>query len=64
MQRVMDRAVGEVADTLAAENIDADLVRGGVLEVARTPAQLARLRTFTEAERAYGADRVQELDAA
>ncbi|MFE6870982.1 NAD(P)/FAD-dependent oxidoreductase [Kitasatospora sp. NPDC057692] len=64
MQRVMDAAVGEVTDTLDAEGIDADVVRGGVLEVARTPAQLARLRAFAAAERTYGADRVQELGAA
>ncbi|MFF7455461.1 NAD(P)/FAD-dependent oxidoreductase [Kitasatospora sp. NPDC008115] len=64
MQRVMDAAVGEVADTLDAEGIDADVVRGGVLEVARTPAQLARLREFAETERAYGPDRVHELGAA
>ncbi|MFE7565196.1 NAD(P)/FAD-dependent oxidoreductase [Kitasatospora sp. NPDC057500] len=64
MQRVMDAAVGEVADTLDAEGIDADVVRGGVLEVARTPAQLARLREFAETERAYGPDRVHEIGAA
>ncbi|MFJ9951248.1 NAD(P)/FAD-dependent oxidoreductase [Kitasatospora sp. NPDC091207] len=64
MQRVMDAAVGEVADTVAAEGIDADLVRGGVLEVARTPAQLARLKAFAEAERSYGADRIHLLTAA
>ncbi|MER5355190.1 FAD-binding oxidoreductase [Kitasatospora sp. NPDC002551] len=64
MQRMMDAAVGEVADTLDAEGIDADVVRGGVLEVARTPAQLARLREFAETERGYGPDRVHELGAA
>ncbi|MEU6232207.1 FAD-binding oxidoreductase [Kitasatospora sp. NPDC047058] len=64
MQREMDRAVGEVADTVAAEGIDADLVRGGVLEVARTPAQLVRLREFAAAEAAYGPDRVRLLTAA
>ncbi|MGW4895900.1 NAD(P)/FAD-dependent oxidoreductase [Kitasatospora sp. NPDC004240] len=63
MQRAMDRAVGEVADTAEAEGIEADIVRGGVLEVARTPAQLARLREFAEAEAAYGADRVHLLTA-
>ncbi|WP_395297404.1 NAD(P)/FAD-dependent oxidoreductase [Kitasatospora hibisci] len=64
MQREMDRSVGEVADTAAAEGIEADVVRGGVLEVARTPAQLARLQAFAEAEAAYGADRVHLLSAA
>ncbi|MFF1797226.1 NAD(P)/FAD-dependent oxidoreductase, partial [Kitasatospora sp. NPDC058263] len=64
MQRVMDEAVGEVADTVAAERIEADLVRGGVLEVARTPAQLARLQAFATAEHSFGADRVRLLTAA
>src|SRR5581483_6015149 len=38
--------------------IDADLVKGGVLEVARTPSQLSRLRAFVAEEHAFGeADR-------
>ncbi|RKT19301.1 glycine/D-amino acid oxidase-like deaminating enzyme [Streptomyces sp. 1114.5] len=63
MQRVMDEAVGEVVDVTVAERIDADLVRGGVLEVARNRPQLERLRAFVRAERAYGADRVELLSA-
>ncbi|MGW6917832.1 NAD(P)/FAD-dependent oxidoreductase [Kitasatospora sp. NPDC054939] len=63
MQRVMDRAVGEVADTAEAEGIEAGIVRGGVLEVARTPAQLARLDDFAAAEAAYGPDRIHRLTA-
>ncbi|MER5867090.1 FAD-binding oxidoreductase [Kitasatospora sp. NPDC002040] len=64
MQRAMDDSVREVADTAAAEGIDADLVRGGVLEVARTPAQLARLRAFAAEERSFGATELAVLSAA
>jgi glycine/D-amino acid oxidase-like deaminating enzyme len=59
MQRAMNGSVDEVARAAAAEGIDADLVRGGVLEVARTPAQLARLESFVAEEQAFGeTDRV------
>ncbi|MER7582191.1 FAD-binding oxidoreductase [Kitasatospora sp. NPDC097691] len=63
MQRVMDDAVGEVVDVAAAEGIEADIARGGVLEVARSKPQLERLNAFVEAERAYGANRVELLSA-
>ncbi|MFJ9609506.1 NAD(P)/FAD-dependent oxidoreductase [Kitasatospora sp. NPDC101176] len=63
LQRAMDESVGEVVDVAAAERIDADVVPGGVLEVARNPAQLARLREFAEAERGYGEGRVELLGA-
>jgi len=54
LQRAMNAAVDEVIATAAAEGIDADIAQGGVLEVARTPAQLARLRAFAEEEYAFG----------
>ncbi len=54
MQRAMTRAVDEVVEVCAAEGIDADVVKGGVLEVAYTPAQLSRLRAYVEGEHAYG----------
>ncbi|MFD4531603.1 NAD(P)/FAD-dependent oxidoreductase [Kitasatospora sp. NPDC058397] len=63
MQRAMDEAVGEVVDVAAAERIDAHIVRGGVLEVARNRAQLERLKAFAAAERAYGEGRVELLGA-
>ncbi|MEV7770373.1 FAD-binding oxidoreductase [Kitasatospora sp. NPDC086791] len=63
MQRAMDEAVGEVVDVTAAEGIEADIVRGGVLEVARSKPQLERLRAFVEAERGFGEDRVELLGA-
>lgn len=37
LQRAMNATVDEVIAVAAAEGIDADLHRGGVLEVARTP---------------------------
>ena len=47
----------------AREGIDADIVKGGELNIARTPAQLARLRAAAEDERLAGPD-VAEWDAA
>ncbi|MFI5620405.1 NAD(P)/FAD-dependent oxidoreductase [Streptomyces sp. NPDC051567] len=56
LQHAMNDTVTEVIDVAAAEGIDADIHRGGVLEVARTPAQLSRLRQFHAAERSFGED--------
>ncbi|MFF9605040.1 NAD(P)/FAD-dependent oxidoreductase [Streptomyces sp. NPDC014684] len=54
LQRAMNDTVAEVVAVAAAEGIDADVHQGGVLEVATTPAQLARLRAFHEHELTYG----------
>ncbi|GGM03515.1 FAD-dependent oxidoreductase [Streptomyces fumigatiscleroticus] len=54
LQRAMNDTVGEVVRAAEEEGIEADIHRGGVLEVARTPAQAARLRAFHEAESAFG----------
>ncbi|MFD7864486.1 NAD(P)/FAD-dependent oxidoreductase [Streptomyces sp. NPDC059783] len=54
LQQAMNDTVTEVIDTAAAENIDADIHHGGVLEVAYTPAQLARLKDFHSVEIAFG----------
>ncbi|MEG3627471.1 NAD(P)/FAD-dependent oxidoreductase [Streptomyces poriticola] len=54
LQRAMNETVDEVIRVVEAEGFDADVHQGGVLEVARTPAQLARLRAFHEAELAFG----------
>ncbi|MFJ9692127.1 NAD(P)/FAD-dependent oxidoreductase [Kitasatospora sp. NPDC101183] len=61
MQRAMDAAVDEVICIAEAERIEADIVRGGVLEVARNRPQLERLRAYAEAEREYGEGRVHLL---
>lgn len=54
LQKAMNETVDEVVAVTRAEGIDADLHKGGVLEVATTPAQLARLRAFHEHELSYG----------
>ncbi|MFI9832569.1 NAD(P)/FAD-dependent oxidoreductase [Streptomyces sp. NPDC051913] len=54
LQRAMNDTVDEVVRVAEAEGIDADLHQGGVLEVARTPAQLARLKDFHAHELSYG----------
>ncbi|MBL1081827.1 FAD-dependent oxidoreductase [Streptomyces actinomycinicus] len=54
LQKAMNDTVAEVITVAGAEGIDADVHQGGVLEVATTPAQLARLRAFHEHELAYG----------
>ncbi|MFF5143309.1 NAD(P)/FAD-dependent oxidoreductase [Streptomyces sp. NPDC013157] len=54
LQKAMNETVDEVVAVTAAEGIDADLHKGGVLEVATTPAQLARLKAFHEHELSYG----------
>ncbi|MER5771603.1 FAD-dependent oxidoreductase [Streptomyces sp. NPDC001985] len=54
LQRAMNDTVAEVIRVAADEGIDADIHPGGVLEVARSPAQAARLREFHAAELAFG----------
>ncbi|MEU0988972.1 FAD-dependent oxidoreductase [Streptomyces sp. NPDC005953] len=54
LQRAMNDTVDEVIRVVAEEGIDADVHRGGVLEVAHTPAQAARLRAYHAAEVAFG----------
>jgi glycine/D-amino acid oxidase-like deaminating enzyme len=54
LQKAMNDTVDEVVRAVAEEGFDAGVHKGGVLEVARTPAQLARLRAFHEHELSYG----------
>ncbi|MEV5950274.1 FAD-dependent oxidoreductase [Streptomyces sp. NPDC051993] len=54
LQQEMNATVDEVVRVAAEESIDADVHRGGVLEVAYTPAQLGRLKDFHAAEVAFG----------
>ena len=59
LQQAMNETVNEVIPVAAEEGIDADIHQGGVLEVARTPAQLTRLKAFHAAEIPFGeTDRV------
>lgn len=54
MQRAMNASVDEVIRVAAAEAIEAGIVKGGVLEVARSRPQLARLEAFVAEEHAFG----------
>jgi glycine/D-amino acid oxidase-like deaminating enzyme len=54
LQQAMNATVEEVVRVAADEGIDADIQQGGVLEVAYSPAQLARLRAYHEREAAFG----------
>ncbi|MFF6844450.1 NAD(P)/FAD-dependent oxidoreductase [Streptomyces tanashiensis] len=54
LQQAMNATVTEVLDVCETEKIEADQHRGGVLEVALSPAQLARLKAFHAAELAFG----------
>jgi glycine/D-amino acid oxidase-like deaminating enzyme len=54
LQRQLRETVDEVTRVCAAEGIDADLVKGGELTVATTPAQLGRLRQELLADRDWG----------
>lgn len=54
LQHAMNATVTEVVEVCAAEDIDADIHRGGVLEIAHSPAQLARLKAFHAVEIAFG----------
>ena len=61
LQRAMQATVDEVIHVCAAEGIEADVVKNGLMLVARGPAQAARLREHAEADRAWEND-VVELD--
>ncbi|MGW0879765.1 NAD(P)/FAD-dependent oxidoreductase [Streptomyces sp. NPDC002671] len=54
LQKAMNDTVDEVVRVARDEGIEADVHQGGVLEVATTPAQLARLKAFHEHELSYG----------
>lgn len=54
LQRAMNETVDEVVRVASEAGIDADIHQGGVLEVAYTPAQLARLKAFHAHELSYG----------
>ncbi len=66
MQRELQATIDEILQVAADERIDADLIKPGVLSVARSAAQAARMHDTLALERAWGqgeADLV-ELSAA
>jgi glycine/D-amino acid oxidase-like deaminating enzyme len=52
--RAMREAVDEVIEVCEREGIDADIVKHGLLQVARSPAQAARLRQSLADDRGWG----------
>jgi glycine/D-amino acid oxidase-like deaminating enzyme len=62
-QHMLNEAVDDVIDVAAREGIDADIVKGGNLEVARTPAQAERLRHELDEDRRWGVEDAQILTA-
>lgn len=65
MRRAMVGCVDEVARVVEAEHIECHWARGGTVELARTPTQLARVRSEVAADAAFeGVDGYQELSAA
>jgi len=63
-QRMLDDTVDEVIAVAAREGIDADIVKGGNLEVARNPAQANRLRTAVDQDHRWGVDGISLLSGA
>lgn len=63
-QRALNDAVDEVAAVAAAEGIDAGIVKGGNLEIARNAAQAARLAAELDEERYWQVDGVTALTKA
>lgn len=62
-QRALDSTVDEVLAVLASERIDADAHKGGELRVARSPAQLARLRADIQSAATWSGSAAVELSA-
>jgi glycine/D-amino acid oxidase-like deaminating enzyme len=56
MRRAMHGAVAEVGRVAGAEGLEIDYARGGTVELARNPAQLARAREHVELERELTGD--------
>jgi glycine/D-amino acid oxidase-like deaminating enzyme len=63
-QRALNEAVDEVVDVAAREGIDAGIVKGGTLEIARNRAQAARLARSIEEERTWQVDGIEPLTTA
>lgn len=63
MIRASNDTVDEVIRVAHAESIDADIVKSGVITVARSRAQEKRLRSLLEEEREWGDTDTQMLDA-
>ncbi|MGI8392780.1 NAD(P)/FAD-dependent oxidoreductase [Leucobacter sp. W1038] len=62
-QRAMNETVDEVIRVSTAEGIDADIQKGGEFNVAYTPAQEARIRSFAASEQQWAHTDLELLEA-
>jgi glycine/D-amino acid oxidase-like deaminating enzyme len=62
-QRALIDSIDEVIDVAAREGIDAGIVKGGTLDVARNRAQASRLAASFEEERSWDVDGIEPLTA-
>ena len=53
-QRVVIESIDEILSVMDAHRVDVDAVRSGYLQIARTPAELARVHAAVEADRMWG----------
>lgn len=60
-QRALNASVDEVIAVAAREGIDAGIVKGGTVQIARNRAQAARLSAEVEGEIAWGIDGIARL---
>ncbi|MDT5400414.1 MAG: hypothetical protein QOK33_3645 [Mycobacterium sp.] len=60
-QRALNDTVDEVALVAEREGIDAGIVKGGTMEIARNPAQAGRLAAGLDEEREWGNDGIVAL---
>lgn len=63
-QRALNQTVDEVIAVAQREGIEADIAKGGELNVARSAAQLARLRAAVGHDRSWPHTDIEEWDAA
>jgi glycine/D-amino acid oxidase-like deaminating enzyme len=63
-QRALNDAVDEVIAVAAREGIDAGIVKGGTLQVARSAAQASRLAAAVDEERSWKVDGIAALTKA
>jgi len=56
LQKAMWATVDEVIDVCAREGIDADIIKGGSLQVATTASQVVRVREHVEHEAQWGVE--------
>lgn len=62
-QRELIDSIDEVIDVAAREGIDAGIVKGGTLDIARNRAQASRLAASFEEERSWKVDGIEPLTA-